>query len=78
MAFDDEPEDNPDVATAPGGRKIKIREFDGAGARRPAEEPVPFRIPSGKSIKVVEFEDGKARRREKGSGPPGIKIVEFD
>lgn len=78
VAFGDEPDDNPGVATAPGGRKIKIKEFDGAGARRLAEEPKPFRIPSGKSIKVVEFEDGKARRREQGSGPPGIKIVEFD
>ena len=79
VAFGDEPEDNLGVETAPDAPKIKIREFDGAGAPRPAGEPMRFRIPSEKSIRVVEFDDdGKPRRRENGSGARGIKIVEFD
>lgn len=79
VAFADDPGNNPGVATASGGPKIKVREFDGAGAPGPAGESVRFRIPSQESIKVVEFDDdGKTRRRKSASGPPGIKIVEFD
>ena len=79
VAFGDEPEDNLGVEAAPERPKIKIKEFDGADARRPAGKPMRFRIPSEKSIKVVEFDDdGRSRSRENGSGARGIKIVEFD